>query len=136
MMSRLLLLSVGLTLAAWAADPPEGVTRAADVVTRTAPPGSASVRLLARGSHAFLGELTMAPGAEVPVHRDATEEIIYVREGGGTMTMDGVSFPLAAGDSVVMPPNAEVSFVNGDATTVVVQVFAGPEPAAKYDAWK
>jgi hypothetical protein len=34
-----------------------------------------------------------------------------------------------------MPPNAEVEFRNGDAQLVAIQVFAGPEPAAKYDAW-
>jgi len=120
---------------ATAGDAPDGVTRSAEVPTRTAPSGTASVRPLARGQAAFLGELTLAPGAKVPAHRDPTEEIVYVQRGGGTMTMDGETFELAAGDSVVMPAGAEVSFVNGDAESVVVQVFAGPGPADKYDAW-
>jgi hypothetical protein len=35
-----------------------------------------------------------------------------------------------------MPPGALVSFENGPETLVAIQVFAGPEPAAKYDAWE
>lgn len=128
-------LSLMLALSSALASPP-GVTQAAEVVTKAAPPGTATVRLLAHGEAAFLGELTLAPDAKVPVHRDPTEEIIYVVRGGGTMTMNGESFPLVAGDSVVMPANAEVSFANGSEESVFIQVFAGPGPASKYEAWK
>ena len=51
------------------------------------------------------------------------------------MWLDGVEHAVAKGDAVYMPAHAKVSFHNGDARTEVVQVFAGPAPAAKYDAW-
>ncbi|MEM9458335.1 MAG: cupin domain-containing protein [Myxococcota bacterium] len=102
---------------------------------RVAPNGKARVTLLAQGLNAFVARLEMDPGAAVPEHRDATEEYIHVLEGSGTITIDDTEFPLAAGGTVYMPANAKVSFQNGDAPLVGLQVFAGPEPAAKYDAW-
>ena len=79
--------------------------------------------------------MRMEPGAAVPVHRDGTEEYIHVLEGGGKMTIDGHSYEITAGTTIFMPANAEVSFENGDAEMIALQVFAGPEPAKKYDAW-
>lgn len=103
--------------------------------SRRAPSGKARITHLARGLEAYLGRLELEAGAAVPVHRDSTEEFIHVLEGGGRMTIDGVEHEVGAGTTVYMPAGAEVSFVNGDARTVALQVFAGPEPAAKYEAW-
>jgi len=109
----------------------------ADAVERRHPPGKPDVvvSILARGEQAFLARLAMPAGAAVPVHRDATEEYIHVIRGGGTITVDGTEHTIAAGDTVYMPANAEVSFTNGDAPMEAVQVFAGPQPASKYGAW-
>ena len=93
------------------------------------------MRVLARGANAFVGELAMDAGAAVPEHADATEEYIHVLEGAGTITIDGVRFEIAAGSTVFMPAGAVVSYQNGDAPMRALQVFAGPAPAAKYDAW-
>ena len=38
-------------------------------------------------------------------------------------------------DGAYMPADAEVSYQNGAEEMVALQVFAGPAPAAKYDAW-
>ena len=105
---------------------------------RRHPPGKPDVRvtILARGEEAFLARLEMPPGAEVPLHRDATEEYIHVLEGAGSMTVDGTTYAIAVGDTVYMPADAEVTFTNGDAPLVGLQVFAGPEPATKYGAWE
>lgn len=111
------------------------VTSAAQAERRVAPNGKARLTILARGLEAFVARLEMDPGAAVPEHRDATEEYIHVLEGSGTITIDDREHPLAAGDTVYMPAHAKVSFRNGDAPLVGLQVFAGPEPAAKYDAW-
>ena len=78
----------------------------------------------------------MNPNGRVPKHRDATEEFIYVLEGNGTITIDGVAYPVRPGTSIYMPAKAEVSFRGGAGPLVAVQVFAGPAPAAKYAAWK
>ena len=100
--------------------------------------GKARITFLARGHNAFLGRLEMEPGGKVPAHRDATEEYIHVLEGHGTMWIDGREYDIQPGTTVFMPANAEVSYQNGDARFVGIQVFAGPAPAAKYDAdaWK
>jgi quercetin dioxygenase-like cupin family protein len=111
------------------------VVALADAPSATAPHGKATITHLARGQNAYLGHMRMAPGAAVPVHRDATEEYIHVLEGGGVMTIDGRTYEIGPGTTVFMPANAEVSFQNGEAEMQAIQVFAGPEPAKKYDAW-
>lgn len=98
--------------------------------------GAGEIYLLARGEQAFLGKLEMAPGGEVPEHRDATEEYIHILEGGGTFTIDDQTHAVGPGTTIYMPANAKVSFKNGDARLVAIQVFADPDPAAKYDAWQ
>jgi quercetin dioxygenase-like cupin family protein len=102
----------------------------------TAPHGKASITHLARGRNAYLGMLQMDPDASVPSHRDSTEEFIHVLEGGGTMTINGQTHEITAGTTIYMPADAEVSFQNGPAPMRAIQVFAGPEPAAKYDGWE
>ncbi len=111
------------------------VVAAADARRAVAPSGKASVRVLARGANAFVAELSMDSGAAVPEHADATEEYIHVLEGSGTITIDGQAHDITAGATVFMSAGAVVSYQNGDAPMRALQVFAGPEPAAKYDAW-
>lgn len=107
----------------------------AEAPRATAPHGKASITHLARGRNAYLGMLEMDAGGSVPNHRDPTEEFIHVLEGGGTMTIDGQTFEISAGVTIYMPAEAEVSFQNGPTPMRAIQVFAGPEPATKYDAW-
>jgi quercetin dioxygenase-like cupin family protein len=115
----------------------QGLVTTADRAPVRSPAGSdAQITLLAQGDNAFLGKLELPPGAAVPEHRDATEEYIHVLSGGGVITLDGVAHTLAAGDTVYMPADATVSYVNGDAPLVAIQVFAGPGPAAKYQSWE
>jgi len=125
-----------LLLCACAAKRPmPAVTSAADVETRWSPSGQARVDIYASGGNAFLARLTMAPGAEVPEHRDPTEEYIHVIEGSATMVIDGWRYEVGPGDTVLMPAGAVVSVENGDAEMAAFQVFAGPESAKKYDSW-
>ena len=98
--------------------------------------GKAKISFLARGANAFVGELWMAPNISVPLHRDPSEEYLVVLEGGGVLTMDGVDHTLSKGSAVFMPARSEVKFQNGDAPTVVIQIFAGPESADKYKTWE
>ena len=113
------------------------ITKAARAQRRH-PPGKpdVSVTILARGEAAFLARLEMPAGGKVPLHRDPTEEYIHVLEGGGTITVDGAAHEIAPGDTVYMPADAEVTFAGGATPLVALQVFAGPEPAAKYGAWE
>ena len=75
------------------------------------------------------------PGGEVPEHRDPTEEYIHILAGGGVFTIDGQAHTVGPGTTIYMPADARVSFKNGGERLVAIQVFAGPEPASKYEAW-
>ena len=100
------------------------------------PSGKARVKVLAQGKNAFLAQLWIAPGASVPLHRDVSEEYLYVLEGGGKLTINGEVRQISVGSAVFMPTKAQVSFANGKAPTVVLQVFADPASARKYDVWQ
>lgn len=121
--------------AAPAAPTPEVRKRTA-LVRRAAPHGKAHVTELAHGAEAWLGILELAPDVAVPEHQDPTEETIHVLSGGGTITIDGTAYEVTGGDTIFMPANATVSYRNGPTPLRAVQVFAGPEPASKYDGWK
>jgi quercetin dioxygenase-like cupin family protein len=99
------------------------------------PSGKAFLTHLAKGKNAFLGRLQMAANGSVPLHQDATEEYIHILEGSGTMTIEGQEYEVQAGSTIYMPAKAKVSFKNGPEELVAIQVFAGPAPASKYDAW-
>ena len=116
--------------------PPEPeVAHEEDRLPRVGPGGARVVELL-RGENAFIGELTLPAGGRVPPHRDPTEEYLVVLKGKGTVTIDGTAYPVSPGTLVYMPARAKVSYVNGARSLVALQVFAGPEPSAKYDEWR
>ena len=83
-----------------------------------------------------MGVLRLAPGAAVPKHRDPAEEYLFVLEGSGTLTIDGIIHEITPGTYIFMPQNAEVSFQNGTLPFVAVQVFAKPHPSEKYEGWE
>ena len=83
-----------------------------------------------------MGLLKLAPNATVPKHKDVTEEYLYILSGGGNITINGKTTDISEGSSVYMPPYAEVSYRNGDQPTKVIQIFAKPSPADKYNNWK
>ncbi len=124
----------GAALYAYAAAPAT-VVHLEDAEARSPESKKAKITFLARGDNAFVGKLELDAGGKVPVHRDATEEYIHVLEGSGTISIDGVEHALKPGSTVYMPANAEVHYTNGPEKLVAIQVFAGPEPAAKYDGW-
>ena len=117
-------------------EPAPRVTPKAEIPRLVSPNGAATIDLLGQGNNAFFGVLRMKGKGKVPKHRDATEEYIYVVEGGGTITIDGVNYPVRSGTAIFMPAGAEVSFRGGPEPLVAIQVFAGPGPAAKYRSWK
>ena len=58
----------------------------------------------------------MAPGATIGEHRhEGDEEIYYVLEGRGTMTLDGERFEIGPGDLAVTPAGHTHALENGDA---------------------
>jgi len=119
----------------WTALTAPGVVTMDQGEHRRAPSGKAGITKLARGHNAFMGLLELDPKVKVPEHQDQTEEYIYVIQGHGTITIDGVETEVEAGSVIFMPAHAKVSYQNGDQTFVGVQVFAGPDPASKYEKW-
>jgi len=99
-------------------------------------PGKARVQALVEGGNAWIGTLILEAEAEVPLHSDPTEEYIVVTEGGGTIWIDGKQHILVSGSAAYMPAGAKVRFRNGARPTKVLQIFAGPRSAAKYERWK
>ena len=120
---------------------PAALTKPATVIhdseaVQAAPPSQkATITHLAEGVNAYLGRLWLAAGAQVPLHRDPTEEYLYILEGSGELTMDGQTYQLQPGHAVYMPAGAEVTFKNGDQPLMAVQIFAGSESAKKYEKW-
>lgn len=103
---------------------------------KVSPNGQARITFLAQGHNAFVGKLELAANARVPEHQDPTEEYIHVLSGRATMTMNGQQYEIGPGTTIYMPAYATVSVQNGPEPLVGLQVFAGPEPARKYDAWQ
>ncbi len=98
--------------------------------------GKAIIELMKTGKNAFIGRLILAAHAQVPKHKDPTEEYLLIEQGQGQITIDGKQSLVSKGDLIYMPANAEVSFINGQQTLIALQVFAGPQSAAKYSKWQ
>ena len=120
---------------ATSAEQPASVIHVSYAMRGGPPSQKAKITHLAEGQNAYVGKLWLAPGGKVPLHRDPTEEYLYVVSGGGELTMDGKTYTLKTGHAVYMPAGAEVTFQNGPEPLVVIQVFAGPDSAKKYGKW-
>jgi quercetin dioxygenase-like cupin family protein len=90
---------------------------------------------LAEGKNAYLGELVLAPGTEVPMHTHDSEEYLFFMHGGGVMTIDGEEVEVGPGSVVLVPEKTEHAFVNGPDETIAIQIFADPEGAQRYRDW-
>ncbi|MBW2455275.1 MAG: cupin domain-containing protein [Deltaproteobacteria bacterium] len=116
---------------------PEGfVVDASQAPVLAAGHGKAWITKLATTAEAFVGIIKMAPKAAIPEHQDTAGEYVYILSGGGELTMDGKTFTIGPQSFIFMPAGVTVSFQNGNAELVALQVFAPPGPAAKYDGWK
>lgn len=111
------------------------VAKLGDIPLKVAPNGMARATMFATGEEAYFGMLELEPGASVPEHADPTEEFIYVVEGQGTMTIDGVAYKVTPQTAIYMPAGAKVSFENDSERLVAFQVFGNPGPQSKYDGW-
>jgi mannose-6-phosphate isomerase-like protein (cupin superfamily) len=60
-----------------------------------------------------LAEARLAPGVQTVAHyHRLTEEIYYIVQGAGTMTIDGHKREVAAGDAIAIPPGAVHQILN------------------------
>ena len=85
---------------------------------------------------AYMGRFAGEPGLSLPTHaHDDSEEVLLVRSGRGTLTIDGERIGVRGGMVVHIPPRTEHSLVvDGDEPLRAVQVYAGPGPEERFRA--
>jgi len=82
-------------------------------------------RTLSWGERLMVVQVTLEAGAVVPAHRHPHEQITYVIEGELSMEVEGRTYVLGAGDSLLFPGNVE----HGATTlkrTLVIDTFSPP----------
>ncbi len=81
--------------------------------------------------------LVIEEDAQVGEHiHESSVEILYIMEGGGTVTILGVEHELSTGSAVVIPAGASHSYVNNSGQqTRALQVYSGPGPEARFRNW-
>ena len=107
-----------------------------------APTGLTTAELFINGTTvpeapAALSILTIGPGANVPEHvHDGSAELLFILEGGGTMTVAGVAQAVSTGSAIYIPAATPHSYTN-DAVemTRAVQVYVGAGPEARFRNW-
>jgi mannose-6-phosphate isomerase-like protein (cupin superfamily) len=79
-----------------------------------------------------LAEASIAPGGATRLHRHhRSEEIYYVVAGSGRMTLGHERFPIAAGDTICIPPGAPHCVENHGQTPL--RILCSCAPAYAHD---
>jgi quercetin dioxygenase-like cupin family protein len=65
------------------------------------------------GAERSLWQVEMATGSSGPVHVFDVEQTWTILEGSATVDVDGASFALDTGDTIVIPPDVERRFASG-----------------------
>ena len=74
-----------------------------------------------------LAEERLEPGQAVTPHfHRETEEVYYILEGEGVMTVGGEQRDVSAGDAILIPLNAIHSLENTGATSMRIVLVCGP----------
>jgi quercetin dioxygenase-like cupin family protein len=74
-------------------------------------------------AHEFvLRALRLAPGARIPGHRRAEEEVLFVQQGRLAVSVDGESLELGVGDTFTTPIGSDRVFANAGAEPCIVYV--------------
>lgn len=82
-------------------------------------------RTLSWGERLMVVQVTLEAGAVVPAHRHPHEQITYVVEGELSMEVEGRTYVLGAGDSLLFPGNVEHG-ATALKRTLVVDTFSPP----------
>ncbi len=106
----------------------------ADVIPHVLGKGSAFVQVLLHRDNglasAALSRIRAKAGWEIPSHRHAdADEILYVLDGGGSLTVSGRTRPVSEDMAIWIPRGEEHSFVIGKEGFLAIQIYApgGPE---------
>ena len=91
------------------------------------------VSFVARSERAYAGRLSLDAGAEVKPHQhEGSVEIVVMKAGRGTFTLDGKSREVGPGDTVVVPKGAVHGFVAGKEPVKAVQFYVPPGPEQRF----
>jgi len=82
-------------------------------------------RTLAWGEKVMVIQNTFSPGSGVPEHAHNHEQISYVVEGNLLVNIEGTTYTLNPGDSLLMPSNQSHS-ASAPKGAVVIEAFAPP----------
>jgi quercetin dioxygenase-like cupin family protein len=82
-------------------------------------------RTLSWGERLMIVQVTLEEGVVVPAHRHPHEQITYVIEGELSMDVEGRTYVLGAGDSLLFPANLEHG-ATAVKRTLVVDTFSPP----------
>jgi quercetin dioxygenase-like cupin family protein len=59
-----------------------------------------------------MGEITIHPGGEIPLHSHKVEDVVFLREGQGEIYMNGETFAIAAPMSILIPAGVKHRVTN------------------------
>ncbi|MFB0535296.1 MAG: cupin domain-containing protein [Anaerolineae bacterium] len=82
-------------------------------------------RTLSYGQQLMVVQVTLEEGVVVPVHRHPHEQITYVIEGRLSVELEGQTHVLGAGDSLLLPGDAEHG-ARAIERTLVIDTFSPP----------
>lgn len=103
---------------------------------RVSPDGLVKAKTLQRDDNASMGLLQFSKGARVPLHRHPkSTELLYIRSGTGSMTVDGLLYEIKPGSVISVPQGAEHSFT-ADSDGEAVQVYAPAGPEQRFQKWE
>jgi quercetin dioxygenase-like cupin family protein len=75
--------------------------------------------------------LRFAPGAHIPAHSRAEEEVVFIHQGQCRVEVDGEALKLGAGDTFTTPVDAQRTFTNHSNDTCIAYVTRrGNQPQA------
>lgn len=87
-------------------------------------------RTLAWGERLMVVQVTLEEGAVVPAHRHPHEQITYIVEGELSMDVEGRTYVLGAGNSLLFPGDVEHG-ATALKRTLVVDTFSPPREEYK-----
>ena len=95
------------------------VLRPSEILARQRGGGAKTIPLVTRrtGSTSFINEITIfEPGAAIQMHKHNCEESVLMLEGSAVAEIDGVEYPVCAGDITFIPAGMPHCFRNVSAT--------------------
>lgn len=95
------------------------VLRPSEIPARQRGGGAKTIPLVTRrtGSTSFINGITIfEPGAAIPLHSHNCEESVMLLEGQAIAEIDGVEYPITAGDITFIPANLPHRFRNVSTT--------------------